>query len=61
MVKYERDAQAARVASHGDLAFDAGDRIAADPDILANPGDVHATGSSKSGALACDVSIRRNS
>jgi hypothetical protein len=56
----ELDAQAARVASHLDLAFDARDRVAADPDIFADLVDMDATGASKSGALACDVAIWRN-
>ena len=49
------------VALHVDLAFDARDRVAADPDILANTGDMDATGSPKGGALTRYVAIRRNS
>src|SRR5215813_3188768 len=50
-----------RTGSHGDFALDAGDCIAADPDILARALDVNSTCSSKDGTLAGDVAIRRNS
>jgi hypothetical protein len=50
----------ASAGSHGDFALDAGDCIAANPDILARALDVNSTRPSKDGPLAGDVAIRRN-
>jgi hypothetical protein len=59
--RYPPGKSSRRQGSHGDFALDAGDCIAANPDILAGTLDVNSTCSSEDGTLAGDVAIRCNS